>query len=182
MSDNLSDFEGLPVRQAGAEVRGLEGGLRDSIKIDPEEFHHGERVILITEAEVGKLRFDPIDKDDPAGDQRRVHIFQADGTMIFRATDVPELRGQMDDHRKRIADAKLRAKEKEEGVARLPTDDEAEKLGEEHADGDHAAGLVPGCPECENEAAAEAEEANEPVPIAGRAKKASGLGAAKESS
>lgn len=177
-TSKLTDFEGLAVRQVGIEIPGAAGGLRDPLRIDPQEWHKGDRLYVVMELQVAKVRFDSIDKDDPAGDQRRVHITDVIGTAIVDRELVAEA----------LAEQKRRvelAKEAAAGVGRLPVDDEAEKA---HDDGLHAAGLVPGCPKCEEEAAAIEREQAEgdkqaaakepegeppmPTPIAGRARKA----------
>lgn len=157
----LSDFEGLPVRQAGVEMPGAAGGLRDAMKVAPQEFHKGEKVWIAIEGTISKIRFDPVEKDNPAGDQKRIHVIDVEGATFVDAEIVGEQIARMNE---RIQ----RQKEQDQGIARLPTDDEVEALAEEHAEGAHASGLVAGCPECDNEAAAEAEEANEPIPITGR--------------
>lgn len=157
----LADFEGKAVRQAAVEMPGAAGGLREAMKMAPQEFHQGEKVFVAIEGTIGKVRFEPIDKTDPTGDQRRVHVIQVEGATFV---DEEVVAG----HIAKMQEAIARKKEQSEGISRLPTDDEIEALGEEHANGEHASGLVPGCPDCDAEAAAEAEEANEPIPIAGR--------------
>lgn len=161
MTDQLTPFEGQDVRRASIEIPNAAGGLRDAMKIDPQEFHQGEEIYIVLKCVVQKVRFEPIDKADPSGDQNRVHVFNAEEATFVDADLVAE---HVAAQTERIA----RAKERAEGISRLPTDDEVERLADEHSDGDHASGLVPGCPECEDEAAAEAEEAGEPAPIAGR--------------
>lgn len=167
-TSKLSDFEGRAVRQVGIEIPSAAGGLRDSLRIDPQEFHQGDTVYLVLECPVVKVRFDPIDKDEPAGDQRRVHIFGTAGAAIVDRELVAEALAEQ----KRRVEA---AQEAAAGIGRIPFDDEAEKA---HADGLHASGLVPGCPTCDAEvqaAAAEADEAapDAPTPIsAGRKKTA----------
>lgn len=162
-AQTLSDFEGKPVRQAGVEMPGAAGGLKAAMKVAPLEFHQGDKVFVAIEGTIGKVRFEPIDKEDPAGDQRRVHVIVVEGATFV---DEDVVAGHIAKMQETIA----RKKEQSEGIARLPTDDEVEALGEEHANGEHASGLVPGCPECDDEALKEAEEASEPIPITGRGK------------
>jgi hypothetical protein len=156
----LSDFEGAPVEEAGIEIPGAAGGLRDAMKIAPQEFHKGEKVYVVLECRVGKVRFDPIDKDDLDGPQRRVHIFAVDGATMV---DGDLVRSQLADQAERIR----LAKESEAGIQRLPYDDEGEH-GLAHARGEHAGGLVDGCPVCAAETDAEEAERNEPASIVGR--------------
>jgi len=160
----LSDFEGLPVRQAGIEIPGAAGGLREAMKIDPQEFHKGDEVYVVLHCRTDKVRFDPIDRDDPTGDQRRVHVFGVEGATIVDAELVSE---HIEAQREKIA----RARDREQGVGRLPTADELERLDAEHEAGVHR-DLVPGCPHCAEEASAAAAEAGEPTPIGSRRGKA----------
>lgn len=161
MTDQLTPFEGKDVRQSGVEMPGAAGGLKAAMKVDPQEFHQGDKVWIAIEGTIAKVRFEPIDKEDPGGDQRRVHVVAVEGATFVDEAVVGE--------QIRIMNERIeRTKEREAGISRLPTDDEVEALADEHADGGHASGLVPGCPECEDEAAAEAEEAGDPAPIAGR--------------
>lgn len=146
MPSTLTPFEGLDVVQAAIEIPNAAGGLRDAMKIEPREFHKGDVVHVVLECEVGKIRFDPVDKEEPAGEQARVHVFHA-----IRATfvDGDLVTQQLDEQAERIQ----RAKEAAEGVERLPTTDELER---QHALGQHADGLRDGCPECDQESEAAA--------------------------
>lgn len=145
---DLTDFEGLPVRQVGIEVPGVAGGLRDAIKIDPQEFHQGDEGYLTLRWKVGKVRFEPIDKEDPAGDQRRVHVFNVLSAAIVDGEQPAAT--ALEDQKRRIEEAA--------GIARLDFEGEAKKL--EHEDGKHQE-LVDGCPLCDEEVEAEADEAAE---------------------
>lgn len=159
----LADFAGLPVVEAGIEIPGAAGGLQAAMKIDPQEFNHGERVAVVLDCIVQKVRFEPVDKDYPDGPQRRAHVFAVSGaTMIDRDLVSSHLADQAE--RIRLA------KEAEAGVSRLPFDDEGEH-GLAHARGDHASGLVDGCPVCQSELDALDREASTPTPITGRRKR-----------
>lgn len=172
-TSKLSDFEGLSVRQVGIEIPGAAGGLRDPLRVDPQQWSKGERLYVVMELQVAKVRFDSIDKDDPAGDQRRVHITDVLGSAIVER----ELVGEALAEQKRRNEA---AKEAAAGIGHLPFDDEATKA---HEDGLHASGLVPGCALCDAEVQAAADEAGTaakaddppppaPTPIGARAKRA----------
>lgn len=139
---DLSPFEGLPVRRSAIEIPGAAGGLRDAMKIDPQEFHKGERVFVVLECEVAKIRFDPIDKAEPAGDQARVHVFNVEAATIV---DESLVKQQLDEQRERIEAAKRHAS----GAVNL--DDHVDQLVAEHEAGEHAPDLVDGCPTCEEE-------------------------------
>ena len=174
-TSKLSDFEGHSVRQVGIEIPSAGGGLRDALRIDPQEFRQGTTEYVVLECPVVKVRYEPIDPNEPGGDQRRVHVFGVAGAAIVDRELVAEA----------LAEQKRRielAKEAAAGIGRLPVDDEAAKA---HEDGLHASGLVPGCPLCDAEVQAQADEAAAdgggdppeppppaPTPIAGRAAKA----------
>lgn len=147
-TSQLTDFEGLPVRQVGLEIPGAAGGLRDPLRVDPQEWHKGDRLYVVMELQVSKVRFDSIDKDDPGGDQRRVHITEVLGAAIVER----ELIATALEEQKRRVDA---AAEAAAGVGHLQLDGGAEAQAA-HDQGLHASGLVPGCPACEAELEAQA--------------------------
>lgn len=162
-SSKLTKFEGHAVRQVGIEIPGAAGGLREALKIDPQEFRQGTTVYVVLECPVVKVRHEPIDGTDPGGDQRRVHIFGTSGAAIVDRELVEEA---LAEQKRRIESAKMA----ETGEGPLPFDGGAQHQAD-HGAGLHAAGLVPGCPPCDDEArAAEAEaaEATAPTPITGR--------------
>lgn len=143
----LNDFEGLPVRRSAIEIPGAAGGLREAMKIEPREFHKGEEVYVVLKTVAGKIRFDPITKAEPDGDQVRVHILDVEEASFIEADIVePTLREQ----RERIR----LAKEKAKGVMRLPTDEE---LLRAHEAGEHSDEYVEDCVECEKEQAEDPE-------------------------
>lgn len=137
----LDDFEGAAVISSGVEIPNAAGGLRDAMKIEPRQFHHGERVYLVLECDVSKIRFDPIkDSDDLA----RVHVFTAQHAVIV---DADLVKAQLEEQKARI----LKAKEEAAGIQRLDFEEtDEEKLAAEQA-------------------AAEAEANDDVVPIKGRA-------------
>ncbi len=166
VSPPLSDFEGLPVVEAGIEIPGAAGGLREAMKIDPSTFHKGEQVFVVLECRVGKVRIDPIDMDYLDGPQRRVHVFVVtNATMV----DGNLVREQLTDQAEKIR----LAREAAQGVTRLPYTDDEFVHAQAHAAGEHASGLVGECPVCQTEkAAVEAEQEDDaPTPIAGRRKR-----------
>ena len=147
----LSPFCGQSVRQVGIEMPGAAGGLRDPMKIDPQEFDLGDEGHLLLHWRVGKVRFEPIDKDDPAGDLRRVHVFDVDEAAIV---DGEEYVRVLAEQRARVA----LAKEKERGERRLGDDFQ---LGRDHMDGKHEAAPKDGCPVCHRSPEAEAKNAED---------------------
>lgn len=162
----LEPFEGLPVVEAGIEIPGAAGGLREAMKIDPATFHKGEEAFVVLACRVGKVRFDPIDADYLDGPQRRVHVFVVTNATMVNGDIV---RAQLNDQAERIR----LAKEAAQGVTRLPYTDDEFVHAQAHAAGEHASGLVDPCPVCQTEkAAVEAEaEADAPTPITGRRKR-----------
>lgn len=162
---DLGTFEGAPVTRAGVEIPSAAGGLREAMKVEPRILHQGDEGYLVIKYVVQKVRFDPLKKDEPDGDQERVHVLQAE-SATFIADELVEKR--MAEHEEKVA----RHREAEKGTQRLPDDKEVEALLAEHEHGEHADGLRGGCPRCDEEAAAEAsEQVTEPTPI-GRARKA----------
>lgn len=85
---NLSNFENLEVVASAIEIPGAAGGLRDAMAVEPQEFKHGERVMVVLECFVGKVRIEPILASDPHGKQRRVHIFNAETATIIDSAAV----------------------------------------------------------------------------------------------
>ncbi len=113
------------------------------MKIDPQQFHAGERLYVVLECDVAKIRFDPIASGDEMVGWRRTHVLAAQAATFVDADLVAEA----------IASQKRKiqlANEAAAGIGRLAFDgdDEAVKA---HDEGLHASGLVPGCPKCDAE-------------------------------
>lgn len=150
-SSHLSDFEGLAVRQAGVELPKAAGGLQEAMKIEPREIHQGDEGTIALSYTCQKVRFEPIDKDAPDGDQRRVHVLQVTGAAFVDSEIVTK---EITDQSDRIQ----RAKEEAKGITRIPFgENQEDALAAAHDNGDHAEGLVAGCPYCQEEADLEAE-------------------------
>ena len=145
----LSTFDGFPVVRTTIAVTNAGDGLSDALGIDPQEFHHGDRVYVVLECEVTKVAHVPVDKDTP-GILIRQHTLKAGTGTIVDADLVAE---QVERQAERIDTAKRHAR----GEFTL---DEAEAQTQ-HEAGEHADALVPGCPLCDDEAAAAAAEADE---------------------
>lgn len=71
---NLTDFEGLAVVRSSIELPNAAGGLREALKIEPVELHHGDEFHVTFKCKVRKVRFDPVEKDEFDGPQHRVHV------------------------------------------------------------------------------------------------------------
>lgn len=171
-TSKLEPFEGVDVLAAGIEIPGAAGGLRDAMKIEPQQFHAGDRLYVVLECDVAKIRFDPIQSDGELLAWRRVHVLAAqaatfvDGAMVKEAIESQKRKIQL-------------AAEAAAGIGRLEFDG-AEEAIQAHTDGLHSAGLVPGCPRCDEEAAAATDEDSPPppapTPLSGRkSRKAAGV-------
>lgn len=90
MADELNEFEGLPVTEVGVEMPGASGGLRDAVKFDPVEWHQGDEHFIVLKGTVSKIRHEPVDKDKPDGEQRRVHVLQVEEAFPIAAEDVAD--------------------------------------------------------------------------------------------
>lgn len=151
-TSKLSRFDGRDVLRTTIAITNAGDGLSEAMAVDPRELHLGERVRVVLDCEVAKVRFDPIKGTDALA---RVHVLRAgDATIVDDDLVEEHLRVQ----RERIAVAKEQAA----GIVRLPGVDEApgseeDRLANEHVNGEHV-DLVDGCPDCDNEAAAVAEE------------------------
>jgi len=144
MNTDLGTFDDRDVLRTTIAVTNAGDGLSDALKVDPKLMHLGEKVYVVLECEVAKVRFDPIKDTDALS---RVHVLKA-GTATLVDADL--VRAQLDEQAERI----LRAKEAEAGISRLPYNDE---LQAQHDLGEHAE-LVPGCPDCDTEAELAADE------------------------
>lgn len=160
----LSRYKGRNVVEAGITVPGLAGGLRKAAEIQPQEFDQGAHVFIVVEGVCQKHGYEPIDKDDPRGDQRLVMAFSAE---LVTFVDEDLVREQLDKQKAREA----LAKDEASGQQRMNTDAE---LDLEHFAGKHAKRRKTGCPSCEKEKALEAEEK-----LAARAARAKGQAAKK---
>lgn len=137
----LNSFEGRSVAMAGVEVRNAAGGLQEAMKVDPEEYHHGEELFVVLRCEVTKIRHDPIKDLDSL---RRVHILTASDATIVDGSLVEE-----------ALDAQAQRIEEAAGIHRM----EAERILQiAHEAGEHAK-LTDGCPACAAEQEAVAAEA-----------------------
>lgn len=111
----LSKFETREVASVKAAIRNTGDGLSQSMSTDKVELHHGERVYVVLECLVDKVRFDPI-KDSEQLD--RVHMMKALDATIVDGELVADL-----------MEAQVERNEKAQGVHKLPG------MGT-HADGD----------------------------------------------
>lgn len=97
----LTEFEGHEVLSATIAITNAGDGLSKAMEVDPIEFEHGERVYVVLECEVAKIRFDPI--PDTEKGLQRVHVLRAGDATIVEADLV---KNYLSAQRKRIEDAK----------------------------------------------------------------------------
>lgn len=129
--NTLTPFDGKDVLSAGIAIRNAGDGLSEALSVDPQEFHHGEKVYVVLECEVDKVRFDPVKDSDGL---RRVHVFKAGTATIVDESIVAT---QLDDQRRKIEAAA--------GVRRLEFDEE---LSAQHREGEHDETPHADCPMC----------------------------------
>lgn len=104
-SDGLGRFEGFPVTGCGIEIPNAGGGLRDALKVSPVLLKQGTLVHVILECEVAKLRFEPVDRDEPTGPQRRVHVLTTTDAAIIDGDALELVKAQLQAQRARIRKA-----------------------------------------------------------------------------
>lgn len=134
MNENLGVFEGLPVVGCGIEIPSAGGGLRDALTVDPVVAKQGQRMQVVLDCTVAKVRHEPAKGEEPNGEQIRVHVLSVDGATI---ADDDAIRKLLLAQHERI----LLAKEEAEGVQRLAL--EAEQVAEEEALSANDAALEP---------------------------------------
>lgn len=132
----LGEFDGKPIVSTNVAITRAGDGLSEAMKTEPRVLHLGEKVYIVIEAEVMKVRFSPLRDDE--GLLSRTHILAA-GTAAF--IDVDVVREVLDTQRERL----LLAKEAAAGIQRLPL---PEDLSNEHKLGGHEDAPMPGCPDC----------------------------------
>jgi hypothetical protein len=117
---DLGTFDGKPVLQCGTKLRNAGDGLSKAMKIAPMIIQQGDEVYLLTKGVCTEVEFVPIDKDDPKGPQKRVHVIRA-GTQMLVDDDVAG--AQIEAQETRIREAI----EKAQGIEPMPDIVEGEK-------------------------------------------------------
>lgn len=103
---DLGMFDGRQVITSSIKVTNAGDGLSAAMSIDPQEFHHGQKVYLVIEAECTKVEFVPIKDTDKLA---RVHTLKAG---VSTPVDHDKV--------KRVLDAQRKALEEAKGVAQFP--------------------------------------------------------------
>lgn len=129
----LKDFEGKPVTEVGIEIRNVSGGLQDAVRFTPVEWEQGEEHYIVLRCVVKEIDHEPIDKEDFAGDQRRVHVMVSEEASPIEAKYVEE---QLEARRNTIK----KLKDEAEGTPALNLDGEGEDedlpLGDDESEED----------------------------------------------
>lgn len=154
----LEQFEGKDVRRAGVEIPNVAGGLRKAMKIQPRTMKQGERGMIAFEYIVQKVRFEPIDKDAPGGDQERIHVLMAEGATFVDAEVVAEaIKAQ----KELIAKAEEEAK----GIQRLDGIDGTSPQADKPKAGRGRRGAISAVPDATDGEAPPTGDENEPDPM-----------------
>lgn len=115
-ASQLGEFDGRPVLQAGTKTRNAGDGLSKAMKVRPVLIHQGDVVYTLTKSVCTEISFEPIDKDDPQGPQRRVAVLRA-GTQTIVDASIAEAQIAAQDALIREAIEKARGIEPLPGVA-----------------------------------------------------------------
>lgn len=112
MASKLPKFDGADVTSATIAVTNAGDGLSKAMKVEPRAFHMGDKVYVVIETEVAKIRHEPVEKDNPTGAQRRVHTLRAGVATVVEHELVAD-----------VLEAQKLIIEEHEGVVRLPLGD-----------------------------------------------------------
>lgn len=109
-------FEGRQVVAAAVRVTNAGDGLSEAMRLDPQDLQHGEEIWLVVKGHVSKVAYEQIPKSEGTLLQR-VHTVKAAECVMVAPDEVEELL-------KREKDRVLKLREAEQGVSRLPLDDD----------------------------------------------------------
>lgn len=107
---DLGQFDERDVRSTTIAITNAGDGLSKAMKVDPMLMHLGEKVYVVLECEVAKVRFDPIEKN--GADLQRVHVLRAGNATIV---DGKLVKRELEDQIARIE----KARDEETGAQRL---------------------------------------------------------------
>ena len=133
MADQLGEFEGDPVLGTTIKITKAGDGLSKALSVKPQNLHKGDVVHVVLETVVGPIGFVPVKDTDGV---QRVHTLETGRATVIDGSLVAEMLDEQD-----------RKLEEAAGITRLPI-----HLQEAHDRGEHADGLVEGCPACDEEA------------------------------
>lgn len=117
MSTNLGKFDGREVIRATVAITNAGDGLSKAMAVDPAVMHHGDKIWVVLECDVAKVRFDPV---DDTAKLTRVHILRAGAATLV---DEDLVREHLDEQQRRIEEA--------EGVHRLPLGEDGDDANDE---------------------------------------------------
>lgn len=165
----LPPYGGLPVVRTAIKVTNAGDGLSQGLAIDPEVLPLGSRVYVVLECVVDSHEHDRVlDKGNDTGLLILNQVLKAGTGTLIEGEVVRDAIAQQ-------ADRIQRAKDEAAGRARLPL---PEELQAQHDDGQHADGLVPGCPACDPDSTATGDAPPaEPASIKERRKRGGSDGA-----
>lgn len=129
-SSALQPFDGREVVRSTIAVTGAGDGLSAAMAVDPQEYHHGQEVVIVIRGVVGKIRFDQLDPDDEDSALVRVHSIKAGTATILNEAGAKRVQKDLD----RQADAIKRAVEAAKGIARLEGIDDPPADGDDEGD------------------------------------------------
>lgn len=148
-TSKLPEYGGQPVVRTAMKITNAGDGLSAGLAIDPAVLPLGGTVFVVLECVVDSHEHDRImDRGNDTGLLVLNQVLKAGtGTLI----DGDVVREAIRDQDEKIQ----RAKDAAAGRSKLPYPDELQK---QHAEGAHSDGLIEGCPDCDAEAEAAADE------------------------
>lgn len=166
-TSTLPDYGGRSVARTTLSIRNAGDGLSEGLSIAPQVLPLGQTVYVVLECVVDA--HDHVRLKDRKSDTGLLVLDQVLKAGTGTIVDAELVRDVIAAQAERI----LRAREAAQGLQRLPYDD---TLQAQHDEGEHADGLVAGCPDCEAERDADAADAAaadgnvpvEPTPITKR--------------
>lgn len=136
----IETYEGRDVVDTTIQVTNAGDGLSQALQVEPHVMHHGETIYLVLECEVAKVSYPPVKDTDLLS---RLHTLKAGRATIV---DKDLVLDAINDQHVRI----VAARDAQSGQGTLGLDAASAHRGE-HMLGNHASGLVDGCPTCEEE-------------------------------
>lgn len=137
---DLGEFEGHPILRSQVKITRAGDSLSPALKIEPVALHHDERTWIVLEGRIVDVQHPGVPDTNGVA---RTHVFRTEAATLVDGALVAEVMAAQAE--------KIRvAKEEAAGITRLPYSDEPDLI-EAHNAGEHADGLVGGCPECDAE-------------------------------
>jgi hypothetical protein len=112
----MQTFEGRDVIASSVAITNAGDGLSKALQVEPGELRLGDKVFIVLEAEVTKVRYEEVKDTDTL---RRVHTCRTDTATFVDEELVAQV---LDEQRRKI--------EKAQGVERLPINDDTDDDGE----------------------------------------------------